>query len=77
MSNHGRELAVPECPGGDYLGNCIDCCAGRFDDATEMAQFIENSQVEEAYDDRIVGINGKVKWIHDLDEDVHFFFRMA
>ena len=70
----GRRLKLPSCPGGAYLGNCVDLCGGLFDDATAMAQFIDNSKVEEAYDDRIVGINGKVKWIHDLDEDVHFFF---
>ncbi len=73
----GRKLALPACPGGTYLGNCIDCCSGHFSDATEMAQFIENSKVAEAYDDRIVGVNGNLKWIHDLDEDVHFFFEIT
>jgi hypothetical protein len=74
---NGRELAVPECPGGAYVGNCIDCCSGRFADATEMAQFIDNSKVMEAYDDRLVGINGSLKWIYDFEEDVHFFFEVT
>jgi hypothetical protein len=72
-----RKLIVPDCPGGDYLGNCIDCCGGYFGDATEMAQFIDNSEVLEKSELRVIGVKGKIKWIHDLEVDVHFFFRMA
>jgi hypothetical protein len=72
-----RPLIVPDCPGEDYMGNCIDCCGGYFDDATAMAQFIDNSEVREKSESRVIGVKDGIKWIHDLDADVHFFFRRA